>query len=144
MLNYGEALKYQREINGKSLLDIQKATGISNQNLSRWERGDVLPNIDFCVRLASFYGITLDELVGLDQANTSTVNNTIASAALSKDEKETIALLHETQYPDKVITLVKEFIKLSPRRQDTFIDYIQSVTESDVMKKYRSQKNERF
>jgi len=66
MLNYGEALKYQREVNGKSLLDLQKATGISNQNLSRWERGEVLPNIDFCVRLADFYGITLDELVGRD------------------------------------------------------------------------------
>lgn len=25
-----------------------------------------MPNIDFCVRLADFYGITLDELVGRD------------------------------------------------------------------------------
>ena len=66
MLDYGKALKYQRELNDKTLLDIQRATGISNQNLSRWEQGKVLPNIDFCVKLADFYGISLDELIGRD------------------------------------------------------------------------------
>lgn len=66
MLEYGKALKYQRELNGKTLLDIERATGISNQNLSRWEQGKVLPNIDFCVKLADFYGISLDELIGRD------------------------------------------------------------------------------
>lgn len=66
MLDYGKALKYQRELNGKTLLDIERATGISNQNLSRWEQGKVLPNIDFCVKLADFYGISLDELIGRD------------------------------------------------------------------------------
>jgi transcriptional regulator with XRE-family HTH domain len=40
---------------------------ISHQNISRWESGQVLPSIDFCVKLADFYGITLDELVGRDR-----------------------------------------------------------------------------
>lgn len=65
-MNYGEALRYQRVSNGKSLLDVEKDTGISNANLSRWECGKVLPNIDFCVKLADYYGISLDELVGRD------------------------------------------------------------------------------
>ncbi len=64
MKNYGEILKEHRKALGKSLLDVERATGISNQNLSRWEQGKVLPNIDFCVQLADYYGITLDELVG--------------------------------------------------------------------------------
>ncbi len=67
MKNYGEILKEHRKNAGKSLLDIEKATGISNQNLSRWEQGKVLPNIDFCVQLADYYGITLDELVGREK-----------------------------------------------------------------------------
>lgn len=75
MLNYGEALKYQRITNGKSLLEVEKATGISNANLSRWESGKNLPNIDFCVRLADFYGITLDELVGRDSAAKTSIKN---------------------------------------------------------------------
>ena len=64
MINYGEELKYQRIKRNKTLKQIEKDTGISNSNLSRWERGKVLPNIDFCVVLADYYGITLDELIG--------------------------------------------------------------------------------
>lgn len=64
MLNYGEALKYQREKLNISQSELSKKIGTSHQNVSRWEKGEVLPNIDFCVKLAEFYGITLDELVG--------------------------------------------------------------------------------
>ena len=74
MLNYGEELKLQRTIRGKTLKQVEEDTGISNANLSRWERGKVLPNIDFCVILADYYGISLDELVGREvKENISTV-----------------------------------------------------------------------
>lgn len=71
MKNYGEILKEHRLAQGVTLKDVENATGISNQNLSRWERGEVLPNIDFCVQLADFYGVTLDELVGRDSRGSS-------------------------------------------------------------------------
>ncbi len=66
MNNYGEAIKYQRELAGISILQLSKKIGTSHQNISRWERGEVLPSIDFCVKLADFYGISLDELIGRD------------------------------------------------------------------------------
>jgi transcriptional regulator with XRE-family HTH domain len=65
-MSIGEELKNQRLANGLTLLELEKKTGISNQNLSRWERGLVIPNVEFCIKLADFYGITLDELVGRD------------------------------------------------------------------------------
>ncbi len=67
MLNYAEALKYQREKNGYTQSALAKATGLKQQMISWWEAGKGLPNIDFCVQLANFYGITLDELVGRDK-----------------------------------------------------------------------------
>ncbi|HRF36788.1 MAG TPA: helix-turn-helix transcriptional regulator [Clostridia bacterium] len=66
MNDYGAELKYHRLIRNKTLNQIEKDTGISNVNLSRWERGQVVPNIDFCIILADYYGISLDELVGRD------------------------------------------------------------------------------
>ena len=66
MINYGEGLKYHRELAKLSQHQLAKETGIKQVNISRWERGEVLPNIDFCVKLADFYGITHDELVGRD------------------------------------------------------------------------------
>ncbi len=64
MINYGDELKFQRLKRNKTLQQIEKDTGISNSNLSRWESGKVVPSIEFCVRLADYYGITLDELIG--------------------------------------------------------------------------------
>lgn len=71
MLNYGEALKYQREVAGLSQSALAKATGLKQQMLSWWEAGRGLPNIDFCVQLADFYGITVDELIGRDSGGTA-------------------------------------------------------------------------
>lgn len=73
MLNYGEALKYHREVNGLTQSELAKSTGISQENISRWESNKVIPNIDFCVRLADFYGITVDELIGHDYARNNNI-----------------------------------------------------------------------
>lgn len=64
MENYGNALKYQREIAGLSQRELAKQTKLKQANISRWEKGEVLPNIDFCVILADFYGISVDDLIG--------------------------------------------------------------------------------
>ncbi|MDE6293680.1 MAG: helix-turn-helix domain-containing protein [Clostridiales bacterium] len=66
MANFGEEIKYQRLLRNKTLLQVEHDTGISNANLSRWENGKVIPRLDFCVILADYYGITLDELIGRD------------------------------------------------------------------------------
>lgn len=64
MKNYGEALRYQRELKGYTQSSLAKETGLKQQMISWWEANKGLPNIDFCVQLADFYGISLDELVG--------------------------------------------------------------------------------
>lgn len=69
MLNYGEALKYQREINGYSQSELARKTGLKQQMISYWEANKGLPNIDFCVQLADFYGISVDELIGHEAKN---------------------------------------------------------------------------
>ncbi len=66
MINYGNAIREQREIANISRLELSQKIGTSQQNISRWERGEVLPSIDFCVKLADFYNISIDELIGRD------------------------------------------------------------------------------
>ncbi|MBQ8658088.1 MAG: helix-turn-helix transcriptional regulator [Clostridia bacterium] len=63
-MDIGKALKEQRESVGLSQLQLAKATGIKQQNISRWENG-VMPGIDSCVTLARYYGITLEELIDI-------------------------------------------------------------------------------
>lgn len=61
--NYGESLRNIRLQKGKTLKQLSEETNISFQNLSRWERGEVLPSIDFCLKLADYYQISIDELI---------------------------------------------------------------------------------
>ena len=54
-------------MHGYSQRELAKATGIKQQNISRWENNLAIPSIENCEILADFYGITLDELVGRDR-----------------------------------------------------------------------------
>ena len=45
-------------------MELSKKMGTSHQNINRWERGEVIPSIEVCIKLADFFNITLDELVG--------------------------------------------------------------------------------
>ncbi len=63
-MDYGKNFKELRIERGLSQRDLAKATGISQQAISFWEQDKRTPNMDDCIRLADFYEITLDELVG--------------------------------------------------------------------------------
>lgn len=66
MIKYGENLQLQRELSGLSQSELSRKTGIKQANISYWENEKKEPGILFCVKLADFYGISLDELVGRD------------------------------------------------------------------------------
>lgn len=63
-MNYGFELKTHREKAGLSQMELSKATGITQSNISRWEENKRTPSIENCVILADFYGISVDELIG--------------------------------------------------------------------------------
>ena len=64
MGNYGEEYKYHRQRAGLSQQELADLIHTYQQNISRWEKNEVEPSISFCVALADYYGITLDELIG--------------------------------------------------------------------------------
>ena len=63
-MEYGKIFKEFRQEKGLSQRELAAATGISQQAISCWEQNKRTPNMDDCIKLADFYGITLDELVG--------------------------------------------------------------------------------
>ena len=57
-------LKESRKKHGFSQEEIAKKLNISQSNYSKYERGDIEPNINTLIQLSNFYKITLDDLVG--------------------------------------------------------------------------------
>lgn len=64
MFDIGTELKFHRQKAGLSQKDLAALINTSQQNISRWEKNEVEPSISFCVALADYYGISLDELIG--------------------------------------------------------------------------------
>lgn len=56
-------LKLLRYKHDYTLEAIAEIISVSRQSVAKWEAGDSVPDIVNCVKLASLYKITLDELV---------------------------------------------------------------------------------
>lgn len=64
MNKIGENIKEIREQRQVSEYDIERNIGIPHQVQYRWEKGENLPNIEQLIKLADYYCISIDELVG--------------------------------------------------------------------------------
>ena len=58
-------LKFLRYKNGYTLEALAEIISVSRQSVAKWEAGDSVPDIINCVKLASLYKISLDELVNM-------------------------------------------------------------------------------
>ena len=63
-MDIAESLRQNREERGLNPHELAHALGINHQNVYGWESGKILPSIEMCVKIADYYGISLDELVG--------------------------------------------------------------------------------
>ncbi len=46
---------------------LSALVGISQANISRWEAGIIIPNVLDCWKLAEFFDVTIDYLIGKEQ-----------------------------------------------------------------------------
>lgn len=56
-------LKIYRKQSNFTQEEIAAKLGVSRQAVAKWERGETLPDIESCLKLADLYGITVDMLV---------------------------------------------------------------------------------
>ena len=61
---FGERLKEIREERGVSMSELARQMGTSQQNISRWEKGERVPSGETLIKLADFLNVSIDYLVG--------------------------------------------------------------------------------
>ena len=62
---YVERIKQLREEDGLSQAQLAKAVGISQSAIALWELGDRTPSADAIIKLAKFFDVSTDYLLGL-------------------------------------------------------------------------------
>lgn len=100
----GKRLKYLREKSGLQQKFVADKIGVKNNTLSGYESGNREPDSETLTRLADFYGVTTDYLLG-------------------RNEKK------EAELDPEIRTLARDYKKLQPSDQELLKGLIKSMSE---------------
>ena len=67
-LYIGENVKRLRREKGITQETLAEYMHVSTPAVSKWERGETLPDISMVIPLASYFGVSTEEILGLDMA----------------------------------------------------------------------------
>lgn len=106
MNNYlSENIKNLRRKKGITQEELSNYLNISFQTISKWERGESLPDINMVIALANYFDVSTDELLGMDKHK---------SDFFSYDYyKEISELIKEEKY-DEAVNRYREAQKIYP------------------------------
>lgn len=65
-MTLNENIKQLRLARNLSQVDLAKALGVTKQSISNWENNNIQPSIDMLIRLAQFFSVSTDYMLGLN------------------------------------------------------------------------------
>ena len=69
-----ENISMLRSVNEYSQEEVAEKIGVSRQAYAKWEKGEPVPDVERCQKLAELYGVTIDSLVNYsDKIGTTTL-----------------------------------------------------------------------
>ena len=112
-LNIGKRIKELRRSKDITQEEFAEHLGVSYQSVSRWENSVCYPDMELLPIMADFFGVTVDSLIGVDDAiEKGKVNRYLDDfqSAISKGDVNTcidIARKGVSEYPNNYILLNK-------------------------------------
>lgn len=103
-LYIGENIKRLRRQKGITQEKLAERMHISTTAVSKWERNETLPDISMVLPLASYFGVSTDELLGLDAAKTEARIQEIIN-----ERNRLCALGKEHEAFDLIVSAYEEF-----------------------------------
>ena len=112
-LMIGEKLKKLRRSKDLTQEEVAAHLGISYQAISKWERGDGYPDITMLPALANYFGVTVDELIGMDEISSANklaeINRSWQENRTQCRHKENVELMRSAlkTYPNNALLLMQ-------------------------------------
>lgn len=112
-LKISDRIKKYRSEKNLTQEEVASALGISYQAISKWERNDGYPDITMLPVLATYFGITVDELLGMDEITSKQkfddLNAKWEENRKAGKHRENVKLMRKAlkDYPDNALLLVQ-------------------------------------
>ena len=92
MIRMVNQLKLMRSRMGMTQEEVAEQVGVSRQAVAKWEKGETLPDVESCVKLADLFGVPLDMLVRGLKEEEKTQNGQHMFGCVKMNEKGQITL----------------------------------------------------
>ena len=112
-LYIGQNLKNFRKARKLTQEEVAKHLGISFQSISKWERNDGYPDITMLPVLAHYYGVTIDELIGMNELESAQaleeINKQWEENRSNNNHSANVQLMRDALklYPNNALLLVQ-------------------------------------
>ena len=112
-LKIGDKLKKLRCSRDLTQEEVAAHIGISYQAISKWERGNGYPDITMLPTLANYFGVSVDELIGMDEISSAQrlddINQKWQENRALGNHKENVELMRYALkiYPNNALLLVQ-------------------------------------
>ena len=112
-LMIGDKLKKLRRNRDLTQEEVAAHIGISYQAISKWERGDGYPDITMLPTLANYFGVSVDELIGMDEISSAQrlddINQKWQENREKGSHKENVELMRSALkiYPNNALLLIQ-------------------------------------
>ena len=63
---FANQIKNLRRSKGLNQVQLAEKLGVKKQSISNWENDNIMPSIDMLVRIADFFSVSTDYLLGRD------------------------------------------------------------------------------
>ena len=109
----GQRIKQFRKKKDLTQEEMAGHLNISFQTISKWERGESYPDITMLPALANYFEVTIDELIGMDEINSSEkIENLVRQWEINREKGkhwENIQLMKNAlkMYPNDPLLLVQ-------------------------------------
>lgn len=125
---FGENLKRLRKSKDLTQEALAEFLGMSFQAVSKWERGDTFPDITMLPTIASFFGVSVDSLLGTDA---------IAKEAKIKEYCEEYSRLWNERKIGQARDMLKEATVEFPGNYDLLSKYLNALIQSQFDDEYK-------
>lgn len=124
---FGENLKKLRKARGLTQEGLADFLGMSFQAISKWERGETYPDITMLPCIASFFGVTVDSLLGTDM---------IEKEKRLEEYNNSYSRLWSEGKIDQVKTMLKAATEEFPGNYDLLAKYFNALISAECTDDY--------